>query len=165
MVRKSLTRAESIHRAAAIRYADWQERFWSKVDKNGAGGCWLWTAPLSRHGYAGSFMHQGRAWQPHRLSYVLVKGPFPEDLTIDHLCRVKHCVNPDHLEPVPIGVNVRRSTNPAALNARKTHCKRGHPLSGDNLLPSKQGFRVCRACKLNRKPAGRPVPEYQQTAP
>jgi hypothetical protein len=74
-------------------------------------------------------------------------GAIPDDLQIDHLCRVTQCVNPDHLEAVTARENGRRSDNISSLNARKTHCKRGHPFDGDNLrISSTTGERICREC-------------------
>jgi hypothetical protein len=69
-------------------------------------------------------------------------------LQIDHLCRVRHCVNPAHMEPVTPRENILRSPVAlAAINARKTHCPQGHPLSGANLYRTPQGFRACRECR------------------
>lgn len=135
------------------------ERFWMKVDLNGPPppdpwvpietGCWLWTRPLNRG--------QGRFWDgshnilAHRYAYTLIVGPIPDDLTIDHLCRVTYCVNPEHLEPVPKGVNTLRSNAESAQNARLTTCKKGlHPLSGDNLIRGSKGERLCRECNREK---------------
>lgn len=72
-----------------------EERFWAKVDKTG--DCWLWMGALSR-GY-GSFHSDDRTKFAHRFAYELATGPIPEGLDIDHICRVKRCVRPDHLRP------------------------------------------------------------------
>ena len=71
-------------------------------------GCWLWQRSKSRDGYGWASL-KNRTKQAHRLVYELIKGPVPDGLVLDHLCRVRHCVNPDHLEPVTPGENVRRS--------------------------------------------------------
>ena len=86
------------------------ERFWSKVDKNGPGGCWLWTASLNNRGY-GRFGPTGqrKLVRAHRWAYEAVVGPIPDGLVIDHLCGVKRCVNPAHLEPVTNFENLRRA--------------------------------------------------------
>ena len=122
-----------------------KERFLAKVDKSG--DCWLWTASLKSKGY-GQFYYNGKNIHAHRAAYGLFKGPIPEGLTIDHLCRVIRCVNPGHLEAVTNKENVLRGNGPTAINARKTHCKRGHSLSGDNVyIQSFTGQRNCKTCK------------------
>ena len=107
-----------------------EERFWAKVDKNGLGGCWLWTASRMGLGY-GVFYRKGQSRMAHRGAYELFIGPIPEGLELDHLCRVHHCVNPDHLEPVTHRENNMRGirgTGPL----RQTHCRRGHPFDEVN---------------------------------
>src|SRR5688572_16860021 len=81
------------------------DRFRAKVDRTG--GCWLWTASRILSGY-GQVRFEGKNQRAHRVAYALVKGPIPEGLVLDHLCRVKHCVNPDHLEAVTQAENLRR---------------------------------------------------------
>lgn len=90
-----------------------------------------------------------RTVQAHRFAYEDSVGPIPDGLTLDHLCRTSACVNPLHLEPVSMTENNRRGLSPTARYWRQTECKRGHSLSGDNLLPTdlKRGFRCCRACR------------------
>lgn len=77
----------------------------------------------------------------HRVSYEIANGPIPDGMVLDHLCRNPACVNPAHLDAVPQRENVRRG-----FHGSKTHCLRGHPLSGENLITRKTGGRVCRAC-------------------
>lgn len=124
--------------------SDVEERFWSKVEKSTS--CWIWTATLTRLGY-GHFRMGEKLRSAHRVAYELLVGPIPEGMTLDHLCRKPACVNPDHLEPVTQHENILRGKAPAAINARKTHCVRGHPLSGENLYIRPNGHRRCRACK------------------
>jgi hypothetical protein len=81
----------------------------------------------------------------------LVNGPIPDGLHLDHLCKVRNCVRPSHLEAVTPRENVMRSDGVASLNARKTHCKRGHPFSGRNLYVRPNGERACRKCDLMLK--------------
>lgn len=109
-------------------------------------GCWLWVRAKSVDGY-GRIKIDGENVSAHRTSYAAYLGPIPEGLTIDHLCRTRLCVNPDHLEAVPMGVNVLRGMNTAAQNARKTHCKRGHALEGGNLYVTRVGERRCKQCR------------------
>lgn len=130
-------------------------RFWSKVDKNGPDGCWLWLGQIrkTRQPY-GSFWVPPKNVPAHRFSYELAIGPIPDGLVLDHLCRNPSCVNPAHLEPVTTKENLMRGVGLPALNAQKTHCKYGHPLSGDNLIirvqtqgKSTSQVRVCKICK------------------
>ena len=109
-------------------------------------GCWLWTGTIGYWGY-GQFASRGKTYRAHRLVYEAVRGSVPS--TLDHLCRNKLCVNPDHLEAVSVRENTLRGVGPAAQNVRKQYCTRGHQLVGENLR-TKQGryglLRVCRAC-------------------
>lgn len=119
------------------------ERFWQKVDRTAT--CWLWTGSVAGRTAWGAYgRFEGK--QAHRWSYERFVGPIPEALTLDHLCRVTLCVNPAHLEPVTQRENILRGTAPAAVNHRKTHCKRGHLLNGDNVRATPKGGRACRAC-------------------
>ena len=112
-----------------------------------ATGCWLWLGALQR-GY-GRCGYQGRLYPAHRLVFELLVAPIPAGAVLDHLCRVRHCVNPAHLEAVTIGENVLRGTGPTAVHARKTHCNRGHPLAGENLLVwTATDGRVHRRCRI-----------------
>ena len=120
-----------------------------KVDPS---GCWLWTAYKTQNGY-GQFSIEGRGRYVHRVTYVNRYGPVPKGLTLDHLCRTRHCVNPDHLEPVTNTENVLRGEGWAAKNARKTHCLQGHEFTASNTYVS-WGRRNCRVCKLTRNRAG-----------
>jgi hypothetical protein len=119
-------------------------RFWAKIDQSGS--CWTWTAHLNAKGY-GQFGVSGRNVKAHRFAYELLVGPIPAGLVIDHLCRNRACCNPDHMEPVTGAVNILRGVGLAAVNARKTKCLRGHPLSGDNLCVRADGERECRECR------------------
>ena len=85
-------------------------------------GCWLWTASKSRDGYAWTSVGN-KTYQAHRLMYVFACGEIPAGLVLDHLCRRRHCVNPEHLEPVSPAENLRRSTlTPAGMKT----CVKGH---------------------------------------
>lgn len=128
-----------------------QERFWAKVYI--ADGCWLWAAHRNNKGY-GVF---SPAWDirvyAHRWSYEQAKGPVPEGLELDHLCRNPACVNPDHLEAVTHRENILRSEAPTAINAAKTHCINGHAFDLENTFLRAGGGRQCRACYRERSAA------------
>jgi hypothetical protein len=135
-------------------HGDDERRFWSKVDKNGPvvsdglGACWLWTASIGLFGYAQIRMG-GRGGQMvlvHRWSYEHTVGPIPAGSQLDHLCRVRHCVRPEHLEPVTAKVNTERGTGPTAANSTKTSCPKGHEYTGENTYLTKRNGRACRAC-------------------
>lgn len=121
-----------------------QERFWIKIQKKGS--CWIWKAAINECGY-GTFT-VGKKVLAHRYAYELLKGKIPTGLQLDHLCRNRACVNPEHLEVVTQQENIRRGECAAARHARQIHCKRGHPLSGDNLYITPDGRRQCKICKL-----------------
>lgn len=123
-------------------------RFYQKVLMPDSNGCMRWTARKSHDGY-GTFKVAGRQWMAHRMSYVLSVGPIPEGLELDHLCRVRDCVTPDHLEPVTHGENVRRSDSPyfnGSYFRNKTHCPRDHEYTPENTLIY-YGRRNCRKCR------------------
>lgn len=123
-------------------------RFLAKICVN-ENGCWEWTASLMHNGYGQfSIDRQGRLVAAHRAAYEHWVSSIPVGLQLDHLCRNRKCVNPDHLEPVTQRENMLRGIGPAALAARATHCKRGHPFSPENTLRLRtRNERVCRTCK------------------
>jgi hypothetical protein len=135
----------------AAAYRPPEERFWEKVDKDGPipshrpelGPCWVWTAGKS-NGY-GMF----RLSRPRRQiwAHIFTTPNCPVGLERDHLCRNRSCVRETHIEFVTSGENTLRGTNPAAVNAKKTQCPRGHELDGDNLYVRPNGARECRKCK------------------
>ncbi len=115
-------------------------------------GCWLWTGAQAgtgwetREGY-GMMAFGGTTHRAHRLAYEHFVGPIPDGLTIDHLCRVRHCVNPAHLEAVTLRENLLRGDTITAKNANATTCPKGHPYSGPNLYVDPRGHRQCKACR------------------
>jgi len=129
-------------------------RFWEKVDLAAAGGCWEWTGGISDNGY-GRFRAGGNKGYAHRFAWELLRGPIPGGLTIDHLCRNRRCVNPDHLEPVDCRTNLLRGVGPSAVNATKTRCVNGHPFDQRNTYVWKDGSRYCRECRRLREAARR----------
>ena len=132
-------------------------RFWSKVDKQGPlpayaphlGRCWLWTASKTGAGY-GHFWDGKRLVYAHRWLYEQKRGLIPDGFEPDHLCRVRACVNDDHIEAVTHQENVLRGAGVASANAKKTHCSQGHPYDEANTYLVGGGrHRMCREC--NRK--------------
>lgn len=107
--------------------------------------CWLWLGNINSNGY-GVIGYQKKDYLAHRVMFASILGQIPARLTLDHLCRVRNCVNPEHLEPVSHKENCLRGDGPTARNARKTHCKYGHPFSGANLLKYRAHERKCRTC-------------------
>lgn len=149
-------------------------RFWAKVDKNGPvptwapflGPCWIWTAGLQGGGYGqfngGSRIDNSRRkCIAHVYTYEALVGPVPDGLELDHLCRVRKCCNPAHLEAVTHAENMHRGLTICAENAAKVRCPDGHPYDDENTYVH-QGHRHCRECmraanrrykaKINRRP-------------
>jgi hypothetical protein len=122
-------------------------RLLDKIDASGV--CWEWTASRNAGGY-GQFRVARSMRGAHRVAYTLLVGPVPAGLDLDHLCRNRACVNPDHLQPVTRQTNIRRGSSLVAGQARQTHCLRGHPFDGVNSYVSSRGKRECRAC-IRRK--------------
>lgn len=125
----------------ASRRSSLPERFWTKVRKTDT--CWLWLAGRSRD--YGSFAVSTAVRRPaHRVAYELLVGPIPDGMVLDHLCRNTLCVNPEHLEPVSIGENVRRGLKTYAL---RDTCKWGHDITDPaNVKTRTDGRRECRVC-------------------
>jgi hypothetical protein len=122
------------------------DRFWSKVNKNTESGCWLWTSCVQA-GY-GRFRYKKRTFWVHRLSYLFLIGDIPEGLQLDHLCRVRNCVNPEHLEPVTSRENTMRGNSFSAQNAKKTHCPQGHEYNEENTYIYNRKNTTYRKCKI-----------------
>ena len=115
---------------------------WFRVDES---GCWLWLGHPQPNGY-GNISIYDQVYKAHRVSYRLYKGPIPDGLTIDHLCRVTLCVNPDHLEAVTMRENVLRGRSFIVDQVRQTHCIHGHLLDGRRANNS----RYCLTCNRAR---------------
>jgi hypothetical protein len=132
------------------RHATVRERFWQKVKKAGPDECWEWTSPPNERGYGCLWTKITSSFPAHKLSLILHGGTVPNGMVVDHTCRNKICVNPNHLRAVTPRINaIENNSSWAAINASKTHCRRGHPYAGDNLRMFR-GKRRCREClRLN----------------
>jgi len=109
-------------------------------------GCWIWLGHLSYNGY-GRLRFGMKDFFAHRFVWEYLVGEIPKGLNIDHLCRVKKCVNPDHLEPVTQKINNNRGLG--NQNKKKTHCIHGHPFNEKNTYKDNVGSRHCRPCRVN----------------
>lgn len=127
---------------------DYKEQVWKRIRSRymvTANGCWEWTGRVSVDGYS-RISYEGREDQGHRVVLKLL-GISVAGLEVDHLCRNRGCVNPDHLEPVTKRENIMRSDAAGAIHARKTHCIHGHEFSPDNTRICARGWRHCLICK------------------
>ena len=134
-------------------------RFWDRVDKIELTGCWLWDGHIAKNLYGTWSYSEGgktKTVYAHRAAWLLLKGPVPRRLVLDHQCRVRFCVNPDHLRLVTQKRNLARSKSGeagAAFQRNKTHCPSSHPYAGSNLYIRADGSRHCRACQRIRSAA------------
>lgn len=127
------------------------DRFWRKVDTRG--DCWEWTASRTPAGYGKFAIGGNMLATAHRWAYECLVGPIPDGLVLDHLCRNRRCVNPDHLEPVTWQENLDRSPLPSARISTKRACKSGHEFSAENTYVTRSGMRQCRTCHRIRERA------------
>jgi hypothetical protein len=125
------------------------ESFLSRIKINKESECWEWAGAFSTQRY-GQFYIKSKAFYAHRISFsIFKKEKLSTDLMVDHVCMNRKCVNPDHLRQVTLEQNLVENSNTCcAKNKRKTHCKRGHELSGYNLMLIKYG-RACRICNYD----------------
>lgn len=140
------------------------DRFQRKFQSSPDGGCWEWAANKDAKGY-GLLAFKGKSYRAHRLSWELTNGPIPDGMLVCHKCDNPSCVNPEHLfigtpkdntqDSVKKGRHVMPQKSPGYMhyNLRRTHCRYGHPLSGDNLAIWGKGrrMRACRACNRKRQ--------------
>lgn len=122
------------------------ERLDRASEHNPSTDCLIWTGQRNEWGY-GVIWYNGGMKKVHRVAWELAYGPIPDGKQIDHLCRNRVCIYPEHMEIVTNKVNVLRGVGVTARNARKTRCCRGHDLAGDNVRIRRDGKgRECRAC-------------------
>ena len=128
------------------------DRLFEKTIPEPNSGCLLWLGSCNEDGYGSIRIggKRGRMLRVHRVAFEHFIGPIPSGMEIDHKCRVRCCVNPDHLEPVTHQENCCRAAAAGTYgtnNKRKTHCPRGHPYEGDNLYLAPNGNRQCVTCR------------------
>lgn len=127
------------------------DRFWAQVEAMPS-GCWLWRGCINRGGY-GVYSHN----RAHRLAFQFFVGEIPPGLDLDHVCRVRNCINPTHLEPVTRRENISRSPLVGRWKRDATHCAKGHDLSRAYVYTDREGVtrRLCRFCAAVRRNAAR----------
>lgn len=131
---------------------DREERFWSKVDRRDSREpCWEWIAGLFADGYGNFKDDDQKSKGAHRIAYELLRGPIPEGLELDHLCRNRKCVNPWHLEAVTRRENLMRGEGIAAKYGRATSCPNGHEYTEENIYRDHRGSRRCRICRSENR--------------
>lgn len=156
-----------------------RERFWAKVVKNGPlpdftdplvtapnTPCWTWTAAHHRDNKYAVFVppppRKGKTAQAHRIMYMEVLGPVADGMHIDHMCRNRGCVNPDHLRCVTHRENLLAGDTVVAKRAAVTHCPKGHEYTPENTTLSRRNQRHCRACRRARQAAYRERPGVRE---
>lgn len=121
-----------------VTYAD----LWRRIEKTDA--CWVWTGALDREGYPVGRVNQVTV-RVHRVVYAREVGPIPEGFEVDHVCQVRRCVRPDHLEAVTGAENRRRQ------GAAVVVCRNGHPYTELTTYVDPRGKRGCRPCRADAK--------------
>lgn len=123
------------------------KKLWCRIHLVPETGCWIWTGRINDDGYGLIWSTETKkARVAHRVFYEVLKEAIPKETELDHLCRVRNCCNPDHLEAVTHRENFERSTARKGF-LRKTHCIHGHEYSSENTYVSPKGVRACRICR------------------
>lgn len=137
------THAEDVQAGFDRKLGSSEDRFWSRIAV--VDDCWEWLGARYRNGY-GQFMDRAKNRLAHRWAYEHFRGPIPAGMQIDHLCRNRGCVKPDHLEIVDDFENQRRGKTLTARNLAKTHCDHGHLLDGISRVAGRRDHRYCKEC-------------------
>jgi hypothetical protein len=130
--------------------SDFLAQYWHKVSPEPNSGCWLWEGTVNHEGYGRIRIAPNKTTVVHRFAYELDRTQIPQGLQLDHLCRVRCCCNPDHLEPVTATENVRRAfaASPRRVVFKSGFCINGHRLSDEaNYVHPTKGSIICRKCK------------------
>jgi len=119
------------------------ERVYSKIEKTK--NCWIWKGTINSQGYGVAWFN-GKLHRAHRLIYEWERETIPQGMVADHICRIRNCVNPDHIEIITNGANVLRGVSQSAVNSRKKFCIRGHKFTPENTYSYTRGWRCCKTC-------------------
>lgn len=131
--------------------ASLHDRIMRKVHVNPSTGCWEWTGALTTKGYGHVFVSRGKYGTVHRIVYEMKSGPIPDGLQLDHLCRVRTCCNPGHLEPVTGLENMHRGSAPSVIASLKGQCLRGHSQAEHAYRKRDGRVAYCRACRRDKR--------------
>jgi hypothetical protein len=123
-----------------------ERTFWERVSPEPNSGCWLWIGKVDRYGYGMLPAGERREILAHRYAVTSHGRPLPRGLVVDHLCRVRCCVNPQHLDVVSPAENVLRGNGFSAVNKAKSHCKCGRAYDRVHFEEGGNSRRSCRAC-------------------
>lgn len=129
-----------------------EDRLLEKIRFSATSGCWLWEAAKNNRGY-GLLWRDNKLECAHRVSYEYYREEIPSGLQLDHLCRVRHCVNPWHLETVTSKENTLRGVGPTAINSIMTVCINGHKFTDENTYSRLRHGGIqgqCKQCCLDR---------------
>lgn len=128
------------------------ERFWEKVPVRSPWpeDCWEWTASIDRGGYGRFFDSDMPTNRAHKVAWILTGGEMPDGWEMDHACRNRRCVRPEHLSIVPPGSSAQQGGERLAAKLRaRTHCRNGHEMTVENKYVTRLGYWQCRKCHKN----------------